>query len=130
MPSRESNKLFEPMRHYPLVPPKHAREPDSVPGPFYVSADTCIICELPPLTAPANFTWNQEFVQSGCHGCPTHCRVSKQPETDDELERMIEAVHGSCVQAIRYCGTDPQTLRRFLQLGISEICDALPESVS
>lgn len=114
------------MRHYPLVQPRYDREPDSIPGPFYVAADTCIVCALPPETAPANITWDDSFQRGGCEGCPNHCRVSKQPETDEELELMIEATWGSCVQAIRYCGTDEYTLKRFQEMGIPEICDSLP----
>lgn len=115
------------MRHYPLVQTRYEREPDSVPGPFYVTADTCIICATPSEIAPANISWDESFQQSGCVGCPNHCRVSKQPETDDELELMIEAAYSSCVQAIRYCGTDAYTLRKFQELGISGICDALAQ---
>ena len=115
------------MRHYPLVQPRYDREPDSLPGPFYVVADTCILCALPPETAPANITWDENFQRGGCQGCPNHCRVSKQPETDEELERMIEAALGSCVQAIRYCGTDAYTLKRFQEIGLPEVCDSLPK---
>ena len=111
------------MRHYPLVQPRYDGERDGVPGPFYVAIDTCIICALPPETAPGNITWDEDFLSRDCEGCPKHCRVSKQPETDDELELMIDAALGSCVSAIRYCGTDAYTLGR---LG-AHICDALPE---
>ena len=111
------------MRQYPLVQPRYDGERDGVPGPFYVAIDTCIICALPPETAPGNITWDEDFLSRGCEGCPKHCRVSKQPETDDELELMIDAALGSCVSAIRYCGTDAYTLGR---LG-AHICDALPE---
>ena len=114
------------LRHYPLVVPREDRYPDSLPGPFYVAADSCIICALPPETAPANITWDDAYQSSGCEGCPEHCRVSKQPETDDELNLMIEAAYGSCVSAIRYCGTDDYTLRRLTELGLSDVCDALP----
>ena len=112
------------MRHYPLVQPRFEREPDCVQGPFYVVKDLCIICGLPPETAPSNITWDEGFHSDGCDGCPNHCRVSKQPENDSELEHMIDAACGSCVSAIRYCGTDPYTLER---LG-PELCDALPFS--
>lgn len=111
------------MRHYPLVQPRLEREKDSVPGPFYVAVDRCITCALPPETAPGNITWDEEFQRGGCQGCANHCRVSKQPETDEELELMIEATKGSCVSAIRYCGTDEYTLAK---LGPA-FCDALPE---
>jgi hypothetical protein len=114
-------------RHEPLVAPRYEREPDSVPGAFYVVLDQCITCELPPKVAPATVTWDEEFQDGGCDGCPNHCRVSKQPETDEELELMIDAAWGSCVEAIRYCGTDEYTLNRFKELDVEGICDALPE---
>ena len=115
-------------RHEPLVTPRYEREDDSIPGAFYVVKNQCIICELPPLTAPQNISWDDKFRSSGCDGCPDHCRVSKQPETEEELDLMIEAAHGSCVEAIRYCGSDEHTLNRFRELGIERICDAIPES--
>lgn len=115
-------------RHEPLVIPRYEREDDSVPGPFYLVKDQCIVCALPPETAPQNICWDESFQSSGCDGCPNHCRVSKQPETDEELELMIEAAWGSCVEAIRYCGSDVQTLNRFREMGLERICDAIPES--
>lgn len=115
-------------RHDPLVTPRYEREDDSVPGAFYVVKDQCIICALPPETAPQNISWDDRFQSSGCDGCPNHCRVSKQPETEEELELMIETAWGSCVEAIRYCGSDEQTLNRFREMGLERICDAIPES--
>ena len=44
------------MRDYPLVTPKFEREPDNAPGAFYVIKDQCIICALPPETAPQNIS--------------------------------------------------------------------------
>ena len=40
------------MREYPLITPKFEREWDNAPGPFYVVKDQCILCALPPETAP------------------------------------------------------------------------------
>jgi hypothetical protein len=45
------------MREYPLITPKFEREWDNAPGPFYVVKDQCILCALPPETAPQNITW-------------------------------------------------------------------------
>ena len=118
------------MRHYPLVDALFKREADSVAGPFYVAADSCIICALPLETAPTTIRWDANFLQGGCQGCPNHCRVSKQPETDEELELMIAAARGSCVEAIRYCGTDADTLQRFRDIGLPHLCDALPANQS
>lgn len=115
-------------RHEPLVTPRYEREDDGVPGAFYVVKDQCIICALPPEVAPENISWDDNFQSSGCDGCPNHCRVSKQPETNEELDLMIEAAWGSCVEAIRYCGSDEQTLGPFREKGLERLCDAIPES--
>jgi hypothetical protein len=113
------------MRDYPLVAPKFEREPDNAPGPFYVIKGRCTLCALPPETAPANITWDAEFQRGGCTGCPNHCRVERQPQTHDEVALVIEAACGSCVEAIRYCGTDPEILARFGEQGLERLCDAL-----
>lgn len=114
--------------HEPLVTPRYEREDDGVPGAFYVMKGQCILCALPPETAPQNFSWDDQFQGSDCDGCPDHCRVSKQPETDGELDLMIEAARCSCVEAIRYCGSDQDTLNRFREKGLERLCDAIPES--
>src|SRR6266516_4184580 len=101
-----------------LVRPLYGREPDSVPGPFYVVKDQCIICGLPPQTAPKNISWSHLTFKRGCEECPSHCRIERQPETSEELAQVIEAARTSCVEAIRYCGTDPKILVRFRELGI------------
>ena len=116
-------------RHYPLVEARHEREPDSVPGPFYVEKDACMIWSLPCETAPQNIKWSEKLLESEVHGeIPDHCIVVKQPETDEELELMIEALEGSCISALRYCGTDGPTLDRLRDAGVATVCDALPES--
>jgi Na+-translocating ferredoxin:NAD+ oxidoreductase RNF subunit RnfB len=113
------------MRDYPLVTPKFEREPDNAPGPFYVVKNECILCAMPPEVAPQNIRWDAEFQRTGCVGCPNHCRVERQPQTADEVERVIQAACASCVEAIRYCGTDPEILARFRAEGLERLCDAL-----
>lgn len=113
------------MRELPLVTPKFEREPDNAPGPFYVIKDHCLLCALPPQTAPKNITWDPEFQRGACDGCPNHCRVERQPQTPDEVALVIEAAVCSCVEAIRYCGTDPEILERFRARGLERLCDAL-----
>jgi hypothetical protein len=90
------------MRVDGLVEPLFERESDSVPGPFYVVKNQCILCALPPETAPKNIQWDEKFQRDGWSGCPNHCRVVRQPETPAEAERLIEAAISSCVEAIRY----------------------------
>ena len=108
-----------------MVTPLYEREPENAPGPFYVVKDTCITCSLPVETAPKTVKYHE----TPCEGCPEgradHCYVSRQPETPEEIDRMIDVVAGSCIAAYRYCGTDPEILRRLVKAGCKERCDAL-----
>lgn len=111
-----------------MVTPLYDREEGSVPGPFYVIKDQCITCSLPPDTAPNNVRYHER----PCRGCATnlteeHCVVTRQPETAEELDQMIQVVASSCVAAFRYCGTDPEILRRLVDAGCREECDALDQ---
>jgi hypothetical protein len=56
--------------------------------------------------------------------------VERQPETDEEIAAVIEAACGSCVEAIRYCGTDPEILAKFRDLGYERLCDALVRGIA
>ena len=108
-----------------MVTPLYEREDGSAPGPFYVVKDQCITCSLPTETAPENIQYHER----PCTNCPTsptsHCVVTRQPETPEELVRMIKVVAGSCVQAYRYCGTDPDILCRLVEASCRAQCDAL-----
>jgi hypothetical protein len=108
-----------------MVTPLYEREEGSAPGPFYVVKDQCITCSLPTNVAPGNIQYHKR----PCSSCPTslteHCIVTRQPETPEELVSMIEVVAASCVEAYRYCGTDPEILRRLIEAGCKEQCDAL-----
>ena len=95
--------------------------PDNPPGPFYVIRDQCVACGLPPECAPSNITWH------GCDACSNHCRVERQPKTESELDQVIESALGSCIEAIRYCGTDPEILQRFREADLERLCDVLCE---
>jgi len=104
-----------------LVTPREVPFSVNATGPFYVT-DQCILCALPVETALANIQWHYE---AGCTACPRSCHVIKQPEDEDELAAVIAAMLGSCVQAIRYRGSDPAILRRLVDLGAGQLCDAL-----
>jgi hypothetical protein len=108
-----------------MVTPLYERENGSAPGPFYVIKDQCITCSLPTETASDNIRYHQR----PCTTCPTtlteHCVVTRQPETPEELDRMIQVVAGSCVAAYRYCGTDPEILRRLVVARCENQRDAL-----
>lgn len=105
-------------RTVPKRAPSYQRNAE---GPFYVS-DQCIICALPVETAPGNMGWD---CSKECEECPTSCYVKRQPENEEERDRLIEAVLGSEVENIRYCGTNPFVLQRLREAGLSRVCDAL-----
>ena len=95
----------------------------NVEGPFYV-ANYCITCFTPPECAPGNVCEHHNFDRR--ENCPhSSCYVGKQPENDTELESMIMAMEVSCVEAVRYCGTDSQVLEKLRLRGLAKQCDAL-----
>lgn len=110
-----------------MIKPLYEREEGSALGPFYVVKDMCLTCSLPVETAPATIQYHER----PCTGCPNtrtnHCVITRQPETPEELDRMIEVVASSCVEAYRYCGTDSEVLRRLVEAGCVKQCDALVE---
>jgi hypothetical protein len=111
-----------------MVTPLYEREDGSARGPFYVIKDQCITCSLPTETAPENIRYHQRPCTSCATSLTEHCVVTRQPETPEEVDRMIEVVAGSCVEAYRYCGTDPGILRRLVEAGCGEQCDALVQT--
>jgi hypothetical protein len=90
-----------------MVTPLYEREPESAPGPFYVLKDGCITCSLPVEIAAETIKYHERPCTTWPDTRIHHCVVSRQPETSEEIDRMIEVVAGSCVEAYRYCGTDP-----------------------
>ena len=80
------------------------------------------LLRLPKNTAPENFAWDCDI---GCTDCPNSCYVKKQPENDTELTHMIEAMCGSEVENIRYCGTNPDVIQRLREAGLAHLCDVL-----
>ena len=112
---------------FPMVEPLFEPEEGNAPGPFYVIKGICLLCAVPPETAPQNIKWDAAY-QSGCTACPTNCRIAKQPETAREIDQVIKAAQYSCIEAIRYCGTDPAIIARFQELGMGGFCDALDPS--
>ena len=98
-------------------------------GPIPSQSSALILtCSLPTETAPDNITYHQRPCTSCSSSLIEHCLVTRQPETPSELDRMIVVVAGSCVNAYRYCGTDPEILRRLIEAGCRHHCDALISS--
>jgi hypothetical protein len=98
---------------YKPIPPY----PKNAPGPFYVEDGCCIICQAPYHEAPDVMAHDEEG--------GGHCYFRRQPETPEQVERVISACCVSCVSAVRYSGNDPEILRRFRELGDIDACDVL-----
>ncbi len=88
----------------------------NVPGPFYVQAGQCITCCLPEAQAPDLIGFHENSEDDGCF-------FKKQPETPEELNRALLAMHVNCVASLRYAGTDVTILKRLHKLGMKEQCD-------
>ena len=101
---------------------KYDRHPLNAPGPFYVEDGQCVTCLGPREQAPGLVGYFEE--PPGLRGC-AHCYVRKQPDTPEELERMIGALVGSFCGGLRYCGDDPTVLERLKRAGCASRCDEL-----
>jgi hypothetical protein len=84
-------------------------------GDFYVVKDTCITCLAPEHEAPELMGLDEA----------TGCYFRRQPQTPKEIEHAIEAVHVSCVAALRYAGNAPEILERLRAKGEKAQCDVL-----
>jgi len=94
-------------------PPKGERTPLNAEGDFYVEADTCLWCMAPENQAPELMGFEQS---DGCF-------FRRQPETPDETTHAINAIHYSCVQALRYAGKDATIIARLRACGCEHLCD-------
>lgn len=88
----------------------------NVAGDFYVEEGCCITCAVPMSEAPEFFEMDDE-----------QCFVKRQPETPADFDRMFDALMTQEVGCIRYEGSDRRFLRRLVNVGDGEICDALPD---
>lgn len=84
-------------------------------GDFYVVKDTCLTCTAPHHEAPELMGLDEA----------TGCYFRRQPQTHEELEHAIEAVWVSCVEALRYAGSDPEILERLRAKGCKSQSDVL-----
>ncbi len=91
------------------------RTPLNAEGDFYVEKDMCITCLAPEHEAPELMGLDET----------TGCYFRRQPQTPEELEHAIEAVHASCVAALRYAGSDPEILERLRAKGCRSQSDVL-----
>lgn len=90
--------------------------PGNSPGPFYVVDNGCLMCQAPLAEAP------DLMDAQGEPGYTHHCRFHRQPATEAELDRAIDAVRVCCTEAVRYAGNDKEILDR---IGYRSQCDVL-----
>lgn len=55
-----------------------------------------------------------------------HCYFKKQPETEEEIERAINAIAVSCIGGLRYGGTNEKILKQLYEMGEADQCDHKP----
>jgi len=94
------------------------RYPENSQGDFYVENGVCITCGAPEAEAPDLIEHSK--IEYG------HCYFKKQPETEDEIERAINAIAVSCISGLRYGGTDEKILKRLYEIGEGGQCDHKP----
>jgi hypothetical protein len=94
---------------------KFERTPLNAEGDFYVVEGTCITCMAPHEVAPELMGLDEA----------TGCYFRRQPQTPEEVEHAVEAVRVSCVEALRYSGSDPQILERLRAKGCKSLSDVL-----
>jgi RNA-directed DNA polymerase len=72
--------------------------------------------------APDLMEWYQEPCTTGLY---SHCIFCRQPETPDEVQQAIRAMNVSCVENLRYRGTNPAIVKQLHDMGKGHLCDAL-----
>ena len=95
------------------MPEKNAH-PLNVAGPFYVEDGCCLLCDVPRGLAPDMFKFTESV---------DHCYVYRQPETQEQLGRMVEAMKYAEVACIRCRSRDPDLLRVLKQQQQEDQCD-------
>ena len=94
------------------------------PGPFYSEKDGCIICLAPQHAAPELMRCYEDPSRTGAR---SHCFFARQPETPEEVSHAIKALAVSCVENLRYRGSDPKILKRLCEMGYRHLCDVFEQ---
>jgi len=87
-------------------------------GDFYVMSDECIVCGAPQAEAP-DLIDHSKLVHDVCY-------FKKQPETPEEIRRAIDAISVSCINALRYRGTNEAILKQLYEVDLAKQCDNKP----
>ncbi len=97
--------------------PPIRRHPQNAKGDFYFAEGICVNCDGPSVRAPEFFG----TVESANGG--TQCIVRHQPQTPEEINRVIQAMESSCCGAMRYGGNDIRIIARLEASGNGNLCD-------
>ena len=99
-----------------INPNERERYPLNSEGDFYVENGICLCCMVPEVDAPELMGFDEGEM---------HCYFKRQPMSPEELEHAIAAVATSDIQGLRYAGNDEYVLRRLVELGAADCCDAI-----
>ena len=91
---------------------------ENVPGDFYVEDGCCLTCAVPFTVAPDLFAWTTEGNEQWI--------VCKQPNTPEELDRMLLAFEVADMGCIRYKGMQRSIQMRLVAAREGKQCDDLP----
>jgi hypothetical protein len=100
----------------------HTPYRENAPGPFYSEEDGCITCGAPHVEAPELMSW---YIDPSGTNQLSHCFFKRQPETPEEIQHAINAMHSSCVENLRYADRDPAILETLCRMGYRHLCDSL-----
>ncbi len=89
---------------------KRIRHKLNAEGDFFVEDGMCITCLAPESEAPELIGFDEKT---------NHCYFKKQPETEEEIEHAILAVHVSCCEGVQYEGNNPEILKRLQTLNFN-----------
>jgi hypothetical protein len=92
----KSDAIVKPIQFYPL----------NAPGDFGVVNGCCILCSIPVDGVPDMMRFNDDN---------SHCYVYRQPTSQADIARMIEAANYSEVECIHYVGNDTKLLKQMPQ---------------
>lgn len=90
----------------------------NVPGDFYVADNCCTMCEVPIVQGDGKFGVIEN-----------HCYVKREPETQAELEQMIDVIQCAEFDCVRYRGTDRSFQLKIVENGNGIVCDNLPSDL-